>query len=300
MLPKRAAFTLIELLVVIAIIAVLIALLVPAVQKVRESAARVQSINNLKQIALAVHTCDTTFGKLPPGYGFFPGTTGHAGPPAGHGTLQYFLLPFLEQLPIYEGTSTNSYTSTAIVDVYLAPLDPSISVTATPPMALNSQGTMAALCSYECNGYIFSGDANALCYFVGPCAATNGDTADGLSNYYASFTNTITDGLSNTILFAERYSYNCVYAAGVMGNRTWGDDVGGASQWSPMLIHASVFELAPVVGQQSCYVPQAYTSAGCQVSFADGSVHVLPLSISPTTYWRLLLPNDGLPVDNDF
>ena len=65
-LRARTAFTLIELLVVIAIIAILIALLVPAVQKVRESAARTQCANNLKQLALAVHNYESTFKKIPP------------------------------------------------------------------------------------------------------------------------------------------------------------------------------------------------------------------------------------------
>src|SRR2546423_1452221 len=97
------AFTLIELLVVIAIIAILIALLVPAVQKVREAAARTQSQNNLKQMSLALHSCNDTFKKLPLSNGYFPGTSRvKGGAPAEHGTLFYFILPFVEQDNIYK------------------------------------------------------------------------------------------------------------------------------------------------------------------------------------------------------
>src|SRR5688572_22892805 len=96
---SRPAFTLIELLVVIAIIAVLIALLVPAVQKVRQSAARSHCLNNLKQIALGFHNFHGVQGNLPPaGRTALPNTIGG---PQFTGPL-FYILPYVEQEALYQ------------------------------------------------------------------------------------------------------------------------------------------------------------------------------------------------------
>src|SRR6478735_876516 len=131
---KRVGFTLIELLVVIAIIAVLIALLVPAVQKVREAAARSQCQNNIKQLGLALHNYEGVYKKFPPLYpGQAPGST----------TFDYRytwsviaqLNPYLEQTaiynsmdlkqPIYDATNNitapNKFAVVQKVPIFLCP-----------------------------------------------------------------------------------------------------------------------------------------------------------------------------------
>src|SRR3954454_21419404 len=97
--PKKwRGFTLIELLVVIAIIAILIGLLLPAVQKVREAAARTQSQNNLKQIGLALHTYHGAYQRFPDSVNWIPGPNGTTQP----GSVHMVLLPYLEQDALYK------------------------------------------------------------------------------------------------------------------------------------------------------------------------------------------------------
>jgi prepilin-type N-terminal cleavage/methylation domain-containing protein len=134
MRSKRQGFTLIELLVVIAIIGILIGLLVPAVQKVREAAARMHCTNNLKQIALACHNYESGYKKLPPGWTH--DTT--PWPNRQSDSLWFNILPYIEQQPLFtQGTPANPWVqkdgyiqktavlevSQILVNIYLCPSD---------------------------------------------------------------------------------------------------------------------------------------------------------------------------------
>jgi prepilin-type N-terminal cleavage/methylation domain-containing protein len=124
----RNAFTLIELLVVIAIIAILIGLLVPAVQQVRESAARAQCQNNLKQLGLACHTFHDTYKRFPPGYtAAAPYLDGATDTDPGWGWAAY-LLPYIEQVPLqrqidFTRPVAGQAAAQAIIPLLLCPSD---------------------------------------------------------------------------------------------------------------------------------------------------------------------------------
>lgn len=204
---RRRAFTLIELLVVIAIIAVLIALLLPAVQQAREAARRTQCRNNLKQIGLALHNYESS-------YGMFPPSRINLSSPTFQVSWQMMVLPQMDQAPLYNlyNFNINWYdpindpVTTAKLSVFVCPSNPSTA--SAPSTALVSALTSATRTTYPGWGLCDYGSCNAVrnSVFVlsGLPTTSTKDTFGAMGRGPGGVTIAeITDGLSNTLMIAE-------------------------------------------------------------------------------------------------
>ncbi|QJW92908.1 DUF1559 domain-containing protein [Frigoriglobus tundricola] len=297
---SRRGFTLIELLVVIAIIAILIGLLLPAVQKVREAAARMKCQNNLKQMGIALHAYHDANNAFPGGgsnnevYGgnqtwtasSLNGTATGTPPPwnsAFSGGWAFQILPYLEQGNLYSNTSQLVICSTP-VPVYFCPSRRS------PGLTPNGMASI----DYYANAYnsYASGPGNGL---IRPY------------NYPRVGMLAISDGTSNTIAIAEKNL--CIPTIGndpTDGpSYTWGMDFGNPGNWDTTTLtnNHNFNAQADLKANSGCSqgthgIGSSHTGV-FNALYADGSVKSVQFSISINTLQLLLNISDGSVLPSD-
>ncbi len=317
----RAGFTAIELLVVIAIIGVIFALLLPAVQQARASAQRMTCVNNLKQIGLALHNYHDTYGHLPPGYA----ATAPSGDPnfataPGWGWASY-ILPYLDQAPVYAQLRTAIDTNLSITDPSVAAaiqaripqyVCPSDVVPDGPFLVYSLAGNTSYPLVYSegAPGTLLAGP----CSYAACCGRDEDSDADGITGSGVFYCNSATrlvdihDGTSNTILIGDRAwsNANGVWAGAIPGcatvigalNPTLLDLFGGyplSPIYAPsVLVQARAHLINPSTDADGGFDDfSSRHPGGANFLFADGSVHFIattPSDPAPGSPGAILSP----------
>jgi prepilin-type N-terminal cleavage/methylation domain-containing protein len=273
---RRVGFSMIELLVVLAVLGFLLALLLPAIQKVREAAARAQTQNSLKQMALATINCaDTYQGRMPPAFGKFPANNVPAF------SVHVSILPFIEQANLYQQYVNAGKAEEVVIPVFVSPMDASAP---QPPVGIQD---------FAANLRVFS-DKGLKTKFDAPMPALAGEEPC-TTRFPASFT----DGTSNTILFATRYgkcgnggsryaSAPNTNTAAMFGQNAAKVAARPADVTATFLLHPAAQQCRPTP-----LMAHSFSSSGIEVALADGSVRTVTATVSPHTWNAAVQPNDG-------
>jgi prepilin-type N-terminal cleavage/methylation domain-containing protein/prepilin-type processing-associated H-X9-DG protein len=297
---RRRAFTLIELLVVIAIIAVLIGLLLPGVQKVRESAFRTQCSNNLRMIGLGMLNYSTLYGGTLPTNGDW----GSYGSPYGYTEASWTLqiLPFIEQDNLYQQSQTQYAADGGPASWWIY----GISQNEVKTFECASRPVRVVQVDWE-TGAFFEGDyAGAFTdwgsFDTTPEHGAIVHSGTGTTPMSPITLTQITDGTSNTLLIGEKGIPTDFYTGLTWNNYAWWDYPSWATGWGWGSMRTN--QLTPehdVASTVDSSIVLRFGSAhtqGINAVFCDGSVHHIPFSVPSTIFLTLCQRDDGLVMDD--